>query len=300
MKDIGDQVDRWVQGNSADVSSRVEALVSGLDAESLGDVEDWARRALAETPTPLRSGSNDDLQRRRSALRWLAAEVSARRGRPEELLELLRVAWRDEGRSPAALIRRLAEYGRRDEAAAMARYVLGREECPDRGDIEALLESLGSPPDGWQSAVLAFASAPSDEGWDQLMEFTPPDALYQRTRNTVQTLIHLGVDGNVLFRCATRNGTTPDAIELVERGLVDPDTVVARGREGPQSALGFWLGLAAEAALARGDRFRTVRLLREACRVADPEFPPTIHCLSIREAADDELHAMLDAADIPR
>jgi hypothetical protein len=91
----------------------------------------------------------------------------------------------------------------------------------------------------------------------------------------------------------------PEAIELVERGLVDPETCVRRGDEGPPLARAVWLGLAAQAAFARGDRFGTVRLLREACRIADPAFPPIASMMSIREQADDELREMLDRAGVP-
>ena len=113
-------------------------------------------------------------------------------------------------------------------------------------------------------------------------------------------LIGLGVNGDILFQCATRYGATPDAFELVERGQVAPETVIQRGREGPPEARGIWLGLAARAALVRGDRFRTVRLLKEAVETASPEFPPLTEVWAVRELADDELNEMLDKAGIPR
>ena len=192
------------------------------------------------------------------------------------------------------------EFGRDADAAVTARYLLSRDDCPDRERIQAALERIGAPPPAWQDAVLAFASAPSVEAWDELMRFTPDDAMYYRTRNTIQTLIALGVDGDVLFRCATRYGSTPDAFELVELGLVDPETIIQRGKDGPATARGIWFGLAARAALIRGDRFRTVRLLRKAVEIADPAFPPLTEVWAIREMADDELNAMLDSAGIPR
>jgi hypothetical protein len=121
-----------------------------------------------------------------------------------------------------------------------------------------------------------------------------------RTRNALRFLIDIGVDGDILFQCATDAGVTPDAIELVEKGLVAPSTVVARSNRGSPVARGPWLGLAARAALARGDKLGTARWLRAAYACAHPSFPPDLDMREIRGAADAELHAMLDRAGIPR
>lgn len=278
----------------------VRSLITGVRQEVAQVVEDWARAILAATPAPVRPSSQPNLSARRAILARTAAESAARCGRPQELIDQILGGWREGLESPARAIEILVERRRDDEAAVLGRYALARDPCPDGARIRAALNSLGAPPDGWHEAVLAFAQAPSIEAWDDLMRFTPDDALYHRTRSALQTLIRLGVDGDVLFRCATRNGTTPDAIELVERGLVDPETVVRRACDGPHAARGLWLGLAARAALARGDRFRTVRLLREAIDVAHPEFPPLAEVWAIREAADDALNELLDKVGIPR
>ncbi len=153
-------------------------------------------------------------------------------------MDLILTGWRDGLESPARAIEFLVELRRDDEAAVLGRYALAREPCIDGARIRAALNSLGSPPDGWHEAVLAFAQAPSVEAWDELLLFTPHDALYHRTRSALQALIRLGVDGDVLFRCATRHGTTPDAIQLIECGLVDPDTVVRRAEHAPHTARG--------------------------------------------------------------
>ena len=298
---VASQVDQLLTGDrSAAVQPNVAALLDGLEGDTILLVETWARDALRETPTPLRPAADSHVDRRRAILTRLAAEAAACDGRPDELLRLLLCDWRDDGESPANYIEHLVAFGREAHAAVTARYVLSREGCPDRERIQAALERLGSPPQGWQDAVLAFAGAPSVEAWEELMQFTPADAVYYRTRNTIQMLIALGVDGDVLFRCATRYGSTPDAFELVELGLVDPETILERGRSGPATARGIWFGLAARAALVRGDRFRAVRLLREALEIADPAFPPLTEVWAIRGLADDELHAMLDSAGIPR
>ncbi|MBI5536464.1 MAG: hypothetical protein HY898_27325 [Deltaproteobacteria bacterium] len=300
VEDLEARVDEFVAGDQA---GRLADLVTWLD--DLGDddielIEHWARATLEALPTPLRPSGGSELGQRRIILRRLGAEAAARRNRPDDLLALLLADWRDHGESPAPYIEQLVRYGRDHLAAVMSRYALSKEDCPERKRIEAALESIGAPPNGWQEAVLAFACAPSVAAWERLMQFTPDDVFYHRTRNTLQMLIQMGVDGDILFQCATRYGSTPDAIELVERGLVTPETVVHRGRQGPTTARGLWLGLAARAALVRGDRFGAVRLLKEAVETADPAFPPLTEVWAIREMADDELNEILDKAGVPR
>lgn len=299
-RELEKQVAELVTADPADLVRGVEEFLDGLDGPTRRVLDEWSREELASLPVPIRPSTCDDNALKRAVLQRLVAEIAAAEGSPDELLEIQFAAWRDGAQSAAPYIEHLADLGHHDEAAVMARYVLAPPECLDRSRIEAALEAIGAPPDGWRDAVLEFADDPSVEAWDGLMHFTPPDAVYHRTRNTIQTLIRLGVDGNVLFLCATRHGTTPDAVELVERGLVDPKSVVDRGREGPVQALGLWLGLAARAAFARGDRFSTVRLLKEACQKADEAFPPFLDVKTIRRGADDDLNEMLDRAGVPR
>jgi len=132
------------------------------------------------------------------------------------------------------------------------------------------------------------------------MSFTPHELLYQRTRNTLRVLRRLGVDANVLFRCATRNGTVPDAFELVQSGQVDPETVVVRAEEAPPGTRAMWLGLAAEAAFARYDELGTVRLLKMAFAVPNEGFGPDTSVMAIRDRASDELNTILDKVGIPK
>ena len=278
----------------------IARTLAGLDDGGVRRAQNWVRETLGSLPIPLTRSKDDSLYRKRLVLRLVRAELRARHGQPEELLPLQIEMWRDHGSSLLPYIEHLRALGRDDEAAVWARYVLGKKDCRDRAAIESALMSIAAPPDGWREAVLAFAAEPSLEAWECLMRFTPADSLYHRIRNTLQLLMSMDVDANILFRCATRYGTTPDAIELVESGGVDPATVVQRGAEGPPQARGLWLGLAARAALAGGDRLGTVRLLREACLVADPSFPPLLEIRAIREQADVELTEMLDNAGIPR
>lgn len=58
--------------------------------------------------------------------------------------------------------------------------------------------------------------------------------------------------------------------------------------------------MAARAALAKGDRFRAVRLIREAYARAHPDFMPAWEAQGLWDAADDEMRALLAAAGVPR
>lgn len=263
-------------------------------------VERWVQGQLDNLPMPLRRSPNNELVWRRLPFDRVIAAIAWKRGDTDELLRLQRDEWLLQREPASPYLRSLIRLGRLEEAGATARLCLGMDDCQDREEVEALLNETDKAPDGWTDAVLAFAKNPSVDAWDELMRFTPDDVWYGRTRNTLQMLIKLGADPNILFKCATRDGTTSDAIELADRGLVDPEVVVERAHEAPSTARGLWYGLAAEAAWARQDRFNTVRLLREAFRLSSPDFPPKMNAWNIRDRADPELHKLLDEAGIPR
>jgi len=123
----------------------------------------------------------------------------------------------------------LTHLGRDHIAAVLARYVLRAPDCPERSRIEAALESIGPPPDGWQEAVLAFAAAPSLGAREQLMQFAPDDFFYHRERNTLQTLTGLGVDRDILFQCATRYASSkPQTAATASGSLASGPTAPSR------------------------------------------------------------------------
>lgn len=218
----------------------------------------------------------------------------------EVLIEKLEAEWVGGG-AATPLVAELIRLKRLNRAGAIARLALAAEVCQDRATLEKLLQRTGNPPRGWENAVAAFHRNPTLENWDSLMYFTPLPLLYQRTRNTLRVLRRVGTDPDVLFMCATRNGTVPDAFELVQSGDVAPETVVQRALEAPPGLQAMWLGLAAEAAFARGDMLGVVRLLKRACaETVDCMTGPEMSINAIRAAASDELHHMLDSVGIPR
>lgn len=195
------------------------------------------------------------------------------------------------------LVERLRELGYDTEAAATARLALHDPECADAAALAAILRDIASEPDGWMDALVEFARAPSVERWRALMQFVPEEVWYERMRETVATLHRLGCDGDILFQCATLAGMHSGVYDLAASGDVDPEVIASRGDGSPARAV--WLGLAAQAALARGERFAVVRFLREAMRDRSAVLA-SASIFEIRDAADDALNDELDRVGVPR
>lgn len=201
------------------------------------------------------------------------------------------------GGSALPVVQRLMELNSQGEAAATARLALQYPDCPDREALENALHEIAGASDAWLDALAAFARDPDETRWEELMRFVPEEVFYQRLRDTIATLLRLGCDGNILFRCATRAGMTSDVYELATSGTVDPEVIEQRGAGSPARAV--WIGLAAQAAFARGDRFGVVRYLREASRERDV-FLAWASISEIRSEADEALNAELDQVGVPR
>jgi hypothetical protein len=199
------------------------------------------------------------------------------------------------GESAVPAVRRIMADDQ-DYAAAVARLALRTATGADRDELLAILEEISSAPTGWSTALETFAAAPSEEAWERLMRFVPEEAFYQRLKYTVLVLMGLGCDGDILFRCVSRMGMIPELYDLAASGTVDPETIVERATGSP--AEGAWLGLAAKAAFARGDRAATTRHLWRASQL-DPILSYAA-IAEIREAADEELNAELDRAGVRR
>lgn len=209
---------------------------------------------------------------------------------------LLRRYFHGDDESALPVIRRLIEQGETDQAAVVARLAVRTADGAEREALFAVLGEITSAPSGWAAALESFAAAPSEEAWEELLRFIPEEVFHQRLKYTVLSLIALECDGDVLFRCVSRLGMIPELYDLAESGRVDPDTVVARATG--SAAEGAWLGLAALAAFARGDRDATVRHLWRASQL-----DPILSFASIdgiRGRADAELNEQLDRAGVPR
>jgi hypothetical protein len=273
----------------------LDELLEELPAADATADEEHARRELAALPVALRA-QGDSFATRRGELQRVAAIRAAANRRPQELVAILRRDFLDGG-SARPLVRLLIGSDEAAVAAIFCRLALARQSCRDRRAIEDLLASTGQPPDGWSDALVRFAGAPSVEAWDELHRFTPSDVYYDRVRHALHVLDQLGVDPEILFHCATRDGTTPDAIALVESGRVSPETVAARGEGSP--AVAMWQALAAVAAAARNDRLAVVRYLRAAWRCPDSTGLVEALTLDIRRAADAEVLDLLDSSGVP-
>jgi hypothetical protein len=273
----------------------LDELLAAFSQKDVIAGEEAARRELARLPVPLRSGDDPAADRRRE-LQRIAALLAAADGRPQELVVVLLRDYRD-GASAHPLVMLLIATDQAPFAATVAYLALASPDCRDRDALEELLTACGRPPDQWSEALVDLARSPSVEAWDELQRFTPDDVYYDRARNALRVLRGLGVDPVLLFHIATRYGTTPDAIELVETGLVPPEVVAARGNESPAASM--WLALAAVAAQARSDRLGVVRYLRDAWRAPYDYGLVKSLTLQVRESADPELQGLLDAAEVP-
>ena len=202
------------------------------------------------------------------------------------------------GGSALPVVTLLSSRGAKAEAAAVARLALSQANCADAVGLEEALSHLAALPDGWVESLGEFARAPSIERWRELMRFVPPEYYYQRHRETVRRLRVLGVDGDVLFRCASEFGLTPDLIELVEDGEVSADTLIERANRAGE-ARATYLGLAAEATFLAGDMFGALRLLRSAMARENEWCSVIPHAFFVRERASPEQRALLDQAGIP-
>lgn len=205
--------------------------------------------------------------------------------------------WTDGG-SALPVVELLAAKGAKIEAATYARLALARPDCPDAEQIRAVLDRLSSPPAGWDDALVAFAGAPSEEGWQNMLRFIPSDVLYLRMRDVVGRLRKLGLDGDTIFRYASKVGLIPDLIMLVEEGRVSVRVLEERA-EWSSNAKTTYFGLAAQAAFLAGDMLGTVRLLRQS-RAYENEWCSTYpHMAFVRDRATSEQADMLDRAGIP-
>ncbi len=202
------------------------------------------------------------------------------------------------GGSALPAVRRLMETESPAEASVVARLALRSDDCLDREELERYISEAANTSDEWIAALEDFARSPSEERWDELMHFVPDDVFFDRFRQSIIILLRLGCDGDVLFRCATKDAMTTAAFDIVETGTVAPETVLARGEGSPARA--GWLGLAAQAAFVRGDRWSTIKYLREAVQDEETAFLAWASISEVRQRADDELNAELDKVGVPR
>ena len=200
---------------------------------------------------------------------------------------------------PLPLVSLYFERGELDRAAAIARLALAMSDGSDLEKIEEILDRCSAPPADWQEVLDTFAENPSPERWGEVMQFVPDELRYQRHRNGIRYLRKRGVEPNMLFLCACETGMTPEAIELVEDGLVSVETLLDRA-EAAGPARGAYVGLAAQAAFVAGDMIGTIRLLREAIGQENEWILALPHIHFIRSHATPAQCEMLDRAGIPQ
>jgi hypothetical protein len=230
---------------------------------------------------------------RRAELEKIVAIYDAKQGEYDDLFHILLRESHDSGiGGPAVELLELACDD--DRCAHMARSMLGSPYIKDKDWVQAVFDRAVGLPLTWRDALAELARAPSIEKWDEVMRFAPPEREYHWARDAIARLDELGVDGDWLFKFATRLGTIPDAYRLCEEGWVSPEVVAARGEGSPIQ--GSWLALAAISAHARGDDLGCVRYVRAARACEECPEIRDIWLERLRDSASESLLGLLDAA----
>jgi hypothetical protein len=195
------------------------------------------------------------------------------------------------------VIELLLELGRIDEAGATGRIALRMDREDDRERIEELLAMVESTPEGWDTAIADFAAHPSKEAWDAIIRFAPLERIYDWAEKAVRQLLRGECDADAIILYASQTGVTPGMIGLVDEGLVSVDALVERASQ-PGAARAMWLGMAAQAAFLRENRFRTIALLRDAIASETELSLATMSIRWIRERADGEMEERMKKAGV--
>lgn len=287
---VSEFIERWLECPAGELPW--EELL-GMTRETTSRLADAAQQALDRFPPKIHTEPGD-LSTERGRWERLAAELRfLLEGDGEELSTMLKrmLFSKQPGGSPLRLVRLLHDSGDKIGLGAVGRMVLDQPDCPDRDAIQALVNTLGGEPKGWEKALEAFAAKPSVEGWDKLMQFCPIETHYQRIKNALRALKARGVDPNLLFVLGTKDGLLPEAIGWAEDGLVDPEIILEQEKKMLSKEMrGTLLCLAAHAYFHRGDKFNTVRCLKEAASLSDMT---EYSVKTIADHSDLELREML-------
>ena len=262
--------------------------VAGLAPSALDPLERTITSALRSLPVPI--GPRVDgpgLYERRILLRIRALVRAQLRGDLSEVVTTARDAWL-RGGGHVAYLEELAASGRLVDAAYLGRTVLHWAEAEERPAIQHFLRELSSPPKGWWQEVERFSEGPSADAWRSLMRFAPAgDRGYIRRIHTLERVLERGVEGTELLVCIAEARVTPEVLWLVDVASVEPAGVIAHLERCDGADQRAWFGVAARAAVARGDRLGVLRFLKEA------GVPLSDDVDFVWTRGDDELRSML-------
>lgn len=287
-------LERWLRCRPGDLPWKELSDWSDEECQELAHI---TQAALEKMPQKVhvRPGG---LATRRGRFERLDAELRFRLDDDEEGLRtmLTQALFSENGDAGLRLISLLYDSGDEIALGAMSRMLLDDPDCPDRAAIQAMVAKLNRTPAGWEDALDAFVANPSVQAWDDLMRFCPLEAQFQRAKNSLHTLKARGVDPNLLFILGSKDGLLSEAIGWAEEGLVDPETILAQEKTMHSDEMrGTLLGLAARTYFHHGDRFNTVRYLKEAVALSRTVRHTVKH---IEDHADHELREMMRKAGL--
>jgi len=202
-----------------------------------------------------------------------------------KLRALLR-AWA-EGASPIPLVEAMIEADETEQAIVIARGALEGATPDDRARLLAILDKFVRWPPQWDALLDDISRDPTLERWEALHRFASGAAIYDWRRMALQKLRDRGVGPITLFEFASTGGVVPDAIGLVEEGVIPPERLVARANE-PGAARSIWLGLAAQASFLRGDEVNTIRYIEESIACSEGFSVPDFSLLWLLDHVEDE------------
>lgn len=292
-------LERLVELSLRGQDEAIEAVLGSLGERSLTRLESMAASARAALPLPISASIRDRDAQRSRALDHVLGWIAMGRGEPERLLASARQRWLSGGGHPRYL-RLLVRFGRADDALVLARSLLEDPGCADALELEQVLAEAAAAPAGWTDAVRQLVCEPTLDRWEKLMRFTPPEARSRRVRYTQRMLLQMGVDPERVFDFVTSDGSSADAVDLANLGLVNPSYIVERGRSIPEVDEALWLGLAARSACVRGEHFATLRYLRQALAELPQSSVLADDVDFVYSRAGAELLEMLDRAGIER
>lgn len=219
-------------------------------------------------------------------------------GQADALLAAERVAWL-RGGDALVYLQRLRDHGDPAEADALARALVEAAPGEEAARVRRWLEAPDDLPGDWAARLEQVAAAPTREGVAGLFEGVDEARAEPLLRRVVERLEEAGHPPEEVF--AVCSGVLGSAVlGLVERGGVSPDAVLERARRAAPEARPIWTGLAARAAWLADDRFRCLRLLRdargEAAALGAPGLPPSAE--RIWEDADEAFRALMRRAGV--
>lgn len=273
-------------------------LIGRWDDATVARADRWARSELAILPLPVHPYASGALVRRRTRLEILLGAIESRlAGDDARLVEAARREW-VHGASHATYLRLLFRLGRREHAVKLALSLL-EERSDEFGEVRAMLDRALRLPPGTDVRIAELVANPSESTWLDVVRFWSSTEREFRIRYLIVRMLGEGVSPDLIFRLVATEGPIDPVVDLVERGIVDPATIIAFAADLSFVDRSAFYGLAARSAAARGESFRAARYLRDARKLGRKHEALDADLAYVRAHADASLTRALSASGFP-